>query len=140
MNKKEVINNPGAVVPLLKTYSTRRLEHFGIICLDAGNRVVSKKVLFVGCEHKSIIELKAIFWEAFSKKASSIIIFHNHPSGNAEPSKEDYECTEKLLKACTIVGLPLLDHVIITKNGYHSFCENDEMKTDNISNAKVAEN
>lgn len=135
----EAITNPRKVVPLLKTYSTKKLEHFGIICLDAGNRVISKKALFIGGEHRTLIEAKAIFWEAFSKKASSIILFHNHPSGNAEPSKEDFESTEKLLKACAVVGLPLLDHIIITKNGYYSFCENGEMKIDTDFIASVAE-
>ena len=134
---KEAITNPGKVVPLLKTYSTKKLEHFGIICLDAGNRVISKKALCIGGEYRTLIEAKAIFWEAFSKKASCIILFHNHPSGNAEPSKEDLESTEKLLKACAVVGLPLLDHIIITKNGYYSFCENGKVDIDFI--ASVAE-
>ena len=118
------ITNPDVVVSLLKPYRSKRQEHFGILCLDAGRRLISKKVLFVGGEHTTVVDMKVVFWEAMKRKSSAIIVFHNHPSGNAEPSDYDIESTKRIYNACKIVGLPLLDHVIVAKDGYYSFVAN----------------
>ena len=137
MNEK--IHNPRDSVALLKSISKKRQEHFGIICLDGGMNVISKKVLFIGGESKALIDEKIIFWEACTKKATAIILFHNHPSGTDEPSFFDIDTTKKIEKACEVLGLHCLDHIIITKHSYFSFLEHNLMtKTESVE-TKVAE-
>ena len=118
-------------------------EHYAITDLHTGNEIHTdfRKEIFSITDE----ELEELDETTYVKKSEAIEARNDKAAFDAlwkalKENKEDLESTEKLLKACAVVGLPLLDHIIITKNGYYSFCENDEMKTDNISNAKVAEN
>ena len=78
MNERVV--SPSDVIPLIVNLAKKRHEHFGIICLDSGKNVLTKKILFIGDEFHALINKRMIFWEACSKKASAIVLFHNHPS------------------------------------------------------------
>ena len=138
--ERRIIKHPEDVVPIITKYAKFRQEHFGIICLDSERKVISEKCLFIGSEHKSLIDTKMLFWYALSKKASMIIVYHNHPSGGNSPSVYDVETTENLNKACKIVGVQLLDHVIITKYSYFSFLEHNlVLGKDTDKKSKVAE-
>lgn len=139
MEKRKLVS-PYDVVPIITKYAKFRQEHFGIICLDSERKVISEKCLFIGSEHKSLVDTKMLFWYALSKKASALIVYHNHPSGSDIPSDYDVETTRKLNEACKIVGVLLLDHVIITKYSYFSFLEHDLVLGKNEDKeSKVAE-
>ena len=99
----------------------RKKEFFYCISLDVKNRVIDKADLVsVGILDASIIHPREIFSNAIRKSAKSVILVHNHPSGDASPSKEDAEITEQLKKAGELLDIVLLDHVIIG-NKWYSF-------------------
>lgn len=125
-----MIYNPDNAIPLLMGYTRYRQEHFGIICLDGSHKVLSRKCLFIGSDCKCMIDIKILFWEACSKKAAAIILFHNHPTGNTNPSAEDIKSTRKIAEACKIMGIQLLDHIIVSKYSYFSFLEHNLLEED----------
>lgn len=137
MNEK--INQPRDCISLLTSLSNKRQEHFGIICLDSGRNVVGKKVLFIGADTNCLINRKIVFWEACKKCAAAIILFHNHPGGTPNPSTEDLETTIQIQKACEIMGMQLLDHVIISRHSFFSFLEHDLLEHDLIEQSHCKE-
>ncbi|MFC1768715.1 DNA repair protein RadC [Nanoarchaeota archaeon] len=109
-------------------YATQRLnsndkEHFMILHLDSKNRIIKDEVISIGTLNASIIHPREIFKSAIKESANSIILVHNHPSGDSEPSAEDEQVTEKLFEAGELLSIKVLDHVIIGKDNYHSFKE-----------------
>ena len=110
-------------------YASQRLnsndkEHFMILHLDSKNRIIKDEVISIGTLNASIIHPREIFKSAIKESANSIILVHNHPSGDSEPSAEDEQVTEKLFEAGELLSIKVLDHVIIGKDNYHSFKEN----------------
>lgn len=103
-------------------------EYFYCIYLNAAKRVVKDKLLFIGTINQSIVHPREIFKEAYLVSASSIICVHNHPAGSIFPSKEDISLTNKLVEIGNLLGVKIVDHVIITKNNYYSFFENNDIR------------
>lgn len=95
-------------------------EHFVALLLDTKNNIVSKETITVGILNSSLIHPREIFKPAIKKSISSIIVVHNHPSGDPTPSKEDIEVTKRIYEAGKILGIELLDHVIIGDYKYFS--------------------
>ena len=91
--------------------------------LNSKNEVLKEKIIFMGTANQSIVHPRDIFKEAILNNAIKIIIVHNHPSGNVSPSLEDKKFTQKLKEAGELLSIPLLDHIIIGKNTYFSFLE-----------------
>lgn len=91
--------------------------------LNSKNEVLKEKIIFMGTANQSIVHPRDIFKEAILNNAIKIIIVHNHPSGNVSPSLEDKKFTQKLKDAGELLSIPLLDHIIIGKNTYFSFLE-----------------
>jgi DNA repair protein RadC len=89
--------------------------------LNARNEIVFKKHLFVGILDANIAHPREVFKHGLEKNATSIILVHNHPSGDPEPSKADLEITKRISEAGKIMGLDILDHIIISKNRIFSF-------------------
>jgi len=98
-------------------------EHLMAIYLNARNEMIFKKPMFVGTLNANLVHPREIFAEALHQNAASVILVHNHPSGDAEPSQDDLEITKRILEAGKIMGIDVLDHVIITKNKVFSFKE-----------------
>jgi len=100
-------------------------ESFNVILLDIKNKPIHNIEIGKGSINASIVDPKEIIKEATIKSASSIILVHNHPSGDTEPSSEDINLTNRIIDACNIVGIKVLDHVIIGKNeeDYYSFAK-----------------
>jgi len=96
-------------------------EHLAALYLNARNEVVFKKHIFVGTLDANIAHPREIFEQALTNHASAVILVHNHPSGDPEPSKADLEITKRILEAGKIMGIDVLDHIIITKNKVFSF-------------------
>ena len=99
-------------------------EHFMILHLDSKNRIIKDEIISIGILNASIIHPREVFKSAIKESANSIILVHNHPSGDSEPSMEDKEITERLMEAGELLDIKVLDHVIIGKDNYHSFKEN----------------
>jgi len=126
MPKKILLDSPQAVVDYLREKIGReKKEHFLILSLDTRNYLVRENVVSVGTLNASIVHPREVFKEAIDARAASIIISHNHPSGDPEPSEDDLIITKRLVDAGKILGIEVVDHVIVTKNGFLSFKEID---------------
>jgi len=112
---------------LVENIRDRRQEHFISITLNSAGFVIQKRTVFIGTLNKSLIHPREIFADAISDRASGLIIMHNHPSGETEPSKEDILVTEKIIEGGKILGIEVLDHIIITSKSYYSFKENNKI-------------
>lgn len=138
MKERKVVCSPQDCVVLLLKYGTMKQEHFGVIYLNSKREVIQTKCFFVGSDNICSVYPKLIFWKACTLKASSMILFHNHPSGNPEPSEYDIKLTDSFVKGGELLGIQVLDHVIVSKYRYHSFLENKQINQD-MPKTKVAE-
>lgn len=98
-------------------------EEFWILLLNRGNKVLAREKISIGGTSQTIVDSKIVFRKAMEIQAASIILFHNHPSGNLFPSQADIELTQKLKSAGKILEIPVLDHLIISEKGYYSFAD-----------------
>jgi DNA repair protein RadC len=98
-------------------------EHFMVIYLNARNEMIFKKPMFIGTLNASLVHPRDIFQEALKQNAASVILVHNHPSGDSEPSEDDLIVTKRITEAGKTMGIDVLDHVIITKTKAVSFKE-----------------
>lgn len=110
-------------------YATQRLagndkEYFMILHLNSKNRVIKDELVSIGTLNASLIHPREVFKSAIKESANSIILVHNHPSGDPAPSEEDEEVTERLFDAGDLLDIKVLDHVIIGSNDHYSFREN----------------
>jgi DNA repair protein RadC len=118
------MTSPRAVAELLMPqYGNRAVEQFGVVLLDTKHRVLRDAVLSVGTLDASIVHPREIFREAVAAGAAAIVLFHNHPSGDPEPSPEDTRLTERLLAAGVLMGINVIDHVILGDARYFSYRE-----------------
>ncbi len=115
---------PKDVYERLVEYRNAKKEHFFVFYLDTKNQEISTELISVGTLNASLVHPREVFEPAVKHLAAQIIVAHNHPSGNLEPSEDDIELTQRLIKAGEILGIDLLDHVIVSKNGYYSFKQN----------------
>ncbi len=88
-------------------------EHFVVLCLDTKNQVNKIETVSIGSLNSAIVTPREVFKTAILANSASIIVAHNHPSGNPEPSREDIEVTKRLQKAGEVIGIEVLDHVVI---------------------------
>lgn len=107
-------------------------ENFYALYLDTKSNLISYKLLFKGTLNTSCVHPREIFKYAFLDSAYSIVIIHNHPSGDANPSNEDRELTSNLMNIGMIMSIPIVDHIIIGKNEYFSFYEYINEEKNNI--------
>lgn len=122
-NNLPTINSAKDAVAQLQELRTAKKEHFVALYLNARNQLIHKEVISIGTLNASLIHPREVFKPAIENLVASIIIAHNHPSGDAEPSNDDLEVTKRLQEAGKILGIEVIDHVIVTKNAYYSFKE-----------------
>jgi len=108
-------------------FKDQKQELFYVLYLDNQKKYIDKKLLFKGTVNFSLVHPREIFKEAYMLSASYIICIHNHPGGNASPSKNDIELTQKLKTIGNIHGIPIIDHIIIGNNNYYSFYEDNNL-------------
>lgn len=118
------VNSPRVLVNLLMD-DMRYLnkEHFNIAILDTKNQILAIENISIGTLNASIVHPRDVFSIAIKRNANSIILIHNHPSGDPEPSREDVNITHRLIEVGNLVGIKVLDHIIIGDNRYISFKE-----------------
>jgi DNA repair protein RadC len=108
---------------LLPQFGSRAMEQFGIVLLDARNRVIRTAVIASGTQDQVNVEPRDVFREAALGGAVAIAAFHNHPSGDPTPSQDDVELTRRLQAAGVLMGIELVDHVVLGDGRYCSFRE-----------------
>lgn len=126
---KEVITSPRDVANLLLAkLSFLEREHFVIILLNTKNKVISIEKISIGSLNNSIVHPREVFKPAIRRNSAAVILAHNHPSGNPEPSSEDIEVTSRLQEAGELIGIDVLDHLIIGNKNYISLKEKGYFK------------
>jgi DNA repair protein RadC len=98
---------------LLPRYAARPVETFGLLALDVRHRLKREAVISVGCLTSSLVHPREVFQEAVVSRAAGLILFHNHPSGDPEPSAEDVSLTRRLAAAGSLMGIEVLDHLVL---------------------------
>ena len=98
-----------------------RQELFYVLLLDSRHRMISEVQVSRGSLNQSLVHPREVFGPALRESAAAILVIHNHPSGDPDPSREDHEVTSRLAQAGEILGVRLLDHVVIGGDGYRSF-------------------
>lgn len=107
-------------------FINEKKENFVVLCLDSKNRIIREEPVSIGLLDSSLVHPREVFKGAIKESAYSIIIVHNHPSGDCTPSQQDMEVTKILIKAGETLDIPVVDHVIIGKDNYYSFKEKAE--------------
>ena len=145
----EGITNPESAVRILAdAFRDYDREVFGVVHLRNDNVPINMTIASIGTLNSSLAHPREIMKAAFLSNAASILLFHNHPSGRLEPSKEDIALTNRIQQLCTLAGIPVLDHIILGKDQYYySFREKDILPMDSMPystdladiNLKIAE-
>lgn len=115
------VKNVEDVLKLTDELKDKKQGYFLSLTLDGASNLIQKRIVFIGTLNNSLIHPREIFADAITDRAAGIIFVHNHPTGDAEPSTHDIEITKRLVEVGKIVGIEVIDHVIVTKNGYFSF-------------------
>ncbi|MEO0288112.1 MAG: JAB domain-containing protein [candidate division WOR-3 bacterium] len=121
--KEKRITSPKDVFLLLKEISKRRQENFIVISLDSSMKVIQKRTVFIGTLNTTFVHPREVFSDPIVDRACGIIVVHNHPSNNVDPSDEDDIVTTRLIEAGKILGIEVYDHVILSKESYYSYKE-----------------
>lgn len=98
-------------------------ERAVVLCLNQANKIIGSSVLSEGGLNSTVMDVRTIMQSALLSNASGVIIAHNHPSGNLKPSESDIRITKKVKEAGALMDITLLDHLIVTSEGYYSFAD-----------------
>jgi DNA repair protein RadC len=112
------------VLPLLSDIAAHRQEHFIVLSIDSGRKLITKRIVFIGTVNAVIAHPREVYAGAVSDFAVGIIVAHNRPSGDPTPSKQDIATTQQLIAAGQILGVQLYDHVIVAGSEHYSFSAN----------------
>lgn len=118
------IKFPADILPLIQHFGNRKQEHFLCVSINGAHEVMNVRVVTIGLVNKSHVHPREVFADVISERASAVIVAHNHPNGELQPSDEDLQVTGKLKEAASVLGLNFLDHIIFNAKGYFSFAEN----------------
>ncbi len=105
----------------------KQKEFFILICLDSRNCVTSQEVISIGSLNSSLSHPREVFKAAIDHRAAAIVLCHNHPSGDVQPSDSDLKLTERLKQVSQLVDIPLIDHLIVSPTTFFSFSEKSLM-------------
>ena len=123
-DEKISISNPRDVAQAVRArIQDKAKEHFTLVLLNTRNKIIRVETISTGTLNASLVHPREVFKEAIAHTASSVIIAHNHPSGDTEPSEDDIRLTKRLVEVGRLVGIEVLDHIIVTKKEYLSFKE-----------------
>jgi DNA repair protein RadC len=119
-----LIDSPlAAAATLSQDLMWQMQERFAVLLLDVKNRLLGTQVITIGTATETLASPREIFREVIRQGATQVIVAHNHPSGNLEPSQEDIELTRQLLTGAKFLGIPLLDHLILGNGNHQSLRE-----------------
>ena len=119
-SEQPVIDSPDKAADQLSDIRDKKQEYFVCLTLDGANRLISKRIITIGTLTSSLVHPREVFAEAISDRAASIIVAHNHPSGNLQSSDADRQVTERLKEAGVLLGINLVDHIIVTSKDFVS--------------------
>ena len=111
------------VSDLLREYASKKQEYFVALTLDGASHLIEQRVISIGTLNQSLVHPREVFADAVTDRAAGVIVAHNHPGGQLSPSNEDVRITQRLKEAGMLLGIELLDHVILTRDGFLSLRE-----------------
>lgn len=117
---RPIINSTEKAVEQLSDIRDKQQEYFMCLTLDGANRLIAKRTITIGTLTSSLVHPREVFADAITDRAASVIIAHNHPSGNLQPSAADIEVTHRLQDSAKLIGINLTDHIIVTKASFSS--------------------
>jgi DNA repair protein RadC len=117
------VNQPTDVLPIIRHYGDRKQEHMLCISLNGAHEVLNVRVVTIGLVDQTHVHPREVFADVIAERASAVIIAHNHPSGQLDPSQEDRFVTQQIKVAGDVLGIALLDHIIFTSKGHYSFAQ-----------------
>lgn len=116
------IKDPESVVKAIRaSIKEKAKEHFKLILLNTRNRIIGISTVSIGTLDSNLVHPREVFKEAIAHSAASVVLAHNHPSGDPEPSEDDLIITKRLKEAGKILGIDVIDHIIISRNSFFSF-------------------
>lgn len=118
-----VIRSPDDAANMFSHLKYDRQEQFVVAFLDTKNKVIGRKTIFKGTLNGTVVHAREVYREAIVRSSASIVVAHQHPSGNPSPSEEDIDVTKSLVKAGESIGIKLLDHIIIGNPSFVSLKE-----------------
>jgi DNA repair protein RadC len=119
-DERPIIDSPERAVEQLSDIRDKKQEYFVCMTLDGANRLIAKRIITIGTLNASLVHPREVFADAITDRAASIIVAHNHPSGNIEPSEEDTLVTRRLVESGGLLGIKLVDHIIVCSNQFVS--------------------
>jgi DNA repair protein RadC len=122
-----LINGPADVYAYVWEMKRLRQEQFRCLYLDSSNRIKADRTISIGSINSSLVHPREVFHGAVQYSANAIILIHNHPSGNLEPSRQDLNLTRQLQDAGKLFSISILDHVVVGREGYFSFKEHGRL-------------
>lgn len=120
-NNLPLINSAKDAVAQLQELRTAKKEHFVVLYLNARNQLIYKEAISMGTLNANLVHPREVFEPAIKNLAAQIIIAHNHPSGDSESSIDDEAITKRLIESGKILGIEVIDHIVIAKDGFFSF-------------------
>lgn len=120
--KQITVTEPDTIASRLSWMKWEQQENLVVMTLDSANHLINTHIVTKGLINQTPFHPRELLRPAILDNAASIIMAHNHPSGSSEPSPEDMGITRCMAAACKIMGIPILDHVIITRSGFTSIC------------------
>ncbi len=121
IKENPIITTASRAYEHLHEYHHLDREHFIAITLDGSSRVINTHTISIGTLNQSLVHPREVFYPAIKDKAAAIIIAHNHPSGQLFPSRADRQVTIRLKDAGKLIGIDIIDHIILTHDGFYSF-------------------
>ena len=119
----ENVGSASAVWQAVRPYGAKRQEHFLVVLLNNNNAIIDTKVVSIGTVSETIVHPRELFRDAILLNASRLILAHNHPSGNLQPSNEDIAVTKRIIEAGKTIGIQCIDHVVFSPHSYLSMRE-----------------
>lgn len=132
--KIKTLNSPDSVYSIMQRILLREnkidrnREHFWTVCLDNANKILNIELVSMGTVNAVLVEPMEVFSVPLQKRAVNIILVHNHPSGEVQPSEADKEITDRLIQVGRIINIQVIDHLIISERSYYSFADNALLK------------
>ena len=118
---EKVVKNPADIAKYyMEKLKDLKKEYFIAVFLDSKNKIIKDEVISIGTLNSSLVHPREVFKEAIKNSANSIILVHNHPSGNVEPSDEDHRVNKVMVETGDIVGIKVLDHLIVGNGNFFS--------------------
>jgi len=121
--KSQIFLTPEEIWEELRDLRNHKKEHFVIFYLDSRNQEIKRETISIGSLNANLVHPREVFEPAVRNLTAQIILAHNHPSGDPEPSEDDLEITKRLVESGKILGIEVIDHIIVAKNDFFSFKE-----------------